>query len=102
MKQHITPTQASEVTFEEFKKIYMGTLVERDDWAKFHSGKMTIGRLIQFINSELGYFDIMFGEEGHVKTLASSAEKRVFYNLKGNELVDVLWKIAKQLIGKEV
>lgn len=109
MKQHITPKQASEVTFDEFKLIYMDDkLIKHNAYARVHAKKITIGKLIQFISDKCKYFEVTindFGYEIHIEATTPFTSFHTDGETKGSgvldgELVDVLWKIAKYLIGK--
>jgi len=52
LKQHITPSQAQEITEEQFYSLF-DEIVKRDDWANFHHKKVTIGKCIEIINRYL-------------------------------------------------
>lgn len=50
MKQHITPKQANELGENMFYELFPD-LVRREEWAKYHHKKITIGKLIETIGS---------------------------------------------------
>lgn len=87
MKQHITPSQAREITEQQFYSLLPGEIVNRSDWSKFHHRKITIGRLIE-------YLDIVkmtqINSEG--RWLVTHTANHSQY--AGDELIDVLWKLT--------
>lgn len=49
MKYHITPKQAREINEDAFYSLF-NEIVKREDWAKYHHKKVTIGKMIDFID----------------------------------------------------
>lgn len=101
MKEHILPKQAKQLTKEEFYRLN-NDMVSRDDWANYHHKKITVGKMIVFINQ----FDrpkIYFGlntSYWHVELLDQSQ------SFVSKELVDalfnaLLWIIKNQEIIRE-
>lgn len=50
MKYHITPKQAKEVSESQFYSLF-DELVKRDNWANYHHKKMTIGKMIDYLDT---------------------------------------------------
>lgn len=87
MKYHITPKQAKEITEEQFYSMF-NEIVRRDDWANYHHKKMTIGKMIDFLDE--------------VTISKSSTSNRWIVNdtYFGKELTDALWEAVKDEITK--
>lgn len=91
MKQHITPSQAKEITEEQFYKLFKNQhweCVHRKDWADYHHKKVTIGKMIEILITnnveDLHYiFDIWFSD--------------IKYGQK-SELCDTLWEEIKSIL----
>ncbi|MGG0667902.1 hypothetical protein ABE073_05150 [Lederbergia citrisecunda] len=81
MKQHITPKQAKEVTEEQFYSMF-SQIVKRDDWANYHHRKVTIGKMIDFLDGVYIYRDL-------------DGEWMVSNMYCGDDLVDALWEATK-------
>lgn len=96
MKQHILPKQALEVSKTEFYSFFPpNELVERNDWAKYHHKKITIGKMIEILK-ELNW---------EVNISSYESKYRVSNNYSNElmickkELCDALWEAIKfQLI----
>lgn len=81
MKQHITPKQAKEVTEDQFYSMF-DEIVKRDDWANYHHKKVTVGKMIEFLDGVYIFRDK--DEEWTVSTIYC-----------GYDLVDTLWEAVK-------
>lgn len=86
MKYHITPKQAKEITEEQFYSMF-NELVPRKDWANYHHKKMTIGKMIDYLD------EVTIGK-GFVdqKWYVTLLDENQFY---GKELADALWEAIK-------
>jgi hypothetical protein len=84
MKYHIKPKQAKEISEEQFYSLF-NEIVKRDDWANYHHKKVTIGKMIDFLDGVNVYkgltnqwYVTCYGEE-----------------YSGKELTDALWEAVK-------
>lgn len=82
MKYHITPKQAKEITEEQFYSMF-NEIVKRDDWANYHHRKMTIGKMIDFLDG-VKIYKSPFNHQWEV-------DDTYF----GKELTDALWEAVK-------
>lgn len=87
MKYHITPKQAKEVTEEQFYSMF-NEIVKRDDWANYHHRKMTIGKMIDFLDGVKVYKGLT--DQNWYVEVESSEHEYV-----GKELTDALWEAVK-------
>lgn len=107
MKQHITPSQAKEVSFQDFCTIYQSELVYREDWTVYHAKKMTIGKLLDFLIKNNISLIVEIDNENVLITISPfknycSLTKYLNLNNKENEIIDFLWeKIVKIVNYKE-
>jgi hypothetical protein len=90
MKLHVTPSQAKELTEEQFYSV-IGDPVKRNDWANYHHKKVTIGKMIEFLF-----------EKGHKITLDNCKPSSVQDWLTKKEycqmeLCDALWEVVKDV-----
>lgn len=86
MKYHITPKQAKEMTEEQFYSMF-NEVVPRQDWANYHHKKMTIGKMIDYLD-EVIISKSTVDSQWHVSLL----DERHFI---GKELTDALWEAVK-------
>ncbi|WP_079709800.1 hypothetical protein [Paraliobacillus ryukyuensis] len=91
MKQHITPKRAKEITEDQFYNMF-DDIVPREDWYKYHHKKVTIGKLIELLDS-ISILRHLFKDEWTVKTA-----ENIEYT--GSELIDLLWNAYKRRINK--
>ncbi|GMX64571.1 hypothetical protein Elgi_38400 [Paenibacillus elgii] len=86
MKYHITPKQAKEITEEQFYSMF-NEIVPRKDWANYHHKKITIGKMIDYLD------EVTIGK-GFVdqKWYVTLLDENQFY---GKELTDALWEAVK-------
>lgn len=85
MKYHITPKQAKEITEEQFYSLF-NEIVPRKDWANYHHKKVTIGKMIDYL------------DEVNIST--SLLTKKFIINVddieyEAMELTDALWLAVK-------
>ena len=85
MKYHIKPKQAKEITEQQFYSMF-NEIVPRNDWANYHHRKMTIGKMIDWldgvnINKGASKWHITVNDDG--KEYAAK------------ELTDALWEAVK-------
>ncbi|KXY51088.1 hypothetical protein AT268_31795 [Bacillus cereus] len=85
MKYHITPKQAKEITEEQFYSLF-NEIVPRKDWANYHHKKVTIGKMIDYL------------DEVNIST--SLLTKKFIINVddieyEAIELTDALWLAVK-------
>ncbi|HDR7922295.1 hypothetical protein P7D15_01400 [Bacillus cereus] len=85
MKYHITPKQAKEITEEQFYSLF-NEIVPRKDWANYHHKKVTIGKMIDYL------------DEVNIST--SLLTKKFVINVddieyEAMELTDALWLAVK-------
>lgn len=88
MKYHITPKQAKEITEGQFYEMF-NEIVPRNDWANYHHRKMTIGKMIDYLDGVNVHKGL-----GEDKWYVSCYE--VEYT--GKELTDALWEAVKDSI----
>lgn len=84
-KYHITPKQAKEITEEQFYSLF-NEIVPRKDWANYHHKKVTIGKMIDYL------------DEVNIST--SLLTKKFVINVddieyEAMELTDALWLAVK-------
>lgn len=79
MKQHITPSQAKQLTEGQFYSLFE-EIVPRKNWSNYHHRKMTIGKMIEI----LGTVTITRSDDGNLWVVDDR------YTHK--ELVDALWE----------
>lgn len=87
MKYHIKPKQAKEITEKQFYSMF-NEIVPRDDWANYHHRKMTIGKMIDWldgVNINKSAFDHKW------YAIVNDDEKEY----TGKELTDALWEAVK-------
>lgn len=89
MKHHISPKQAKELTEEQFYSLF-DEIVKRDDWFRFHHKKVTIGKMIEFLD-ETTIGKSIIDNLWHISLIDES-----IYH--GEELIDALWKAVKDKI----
>lgn len=96
MKQHITPSQAEEITEEQFYSLF-DEIVYRKDWADYHHKKVTIGKMIEILRKyDLDMVDNNYRErEWSVDLNKIHSDDRLFRN---NELCDALWEAVKSTL----
>ncbi|WP_242249153.1 hypothetical protein [Bacillus cereus group sp. BfR-BA-01328] len=85
MKYHITPKQAKEITEEQFYSLF-NEIVPRKDWANYHHKKVTIGKMIDYLDE--------------VSITKSLLTKKFIINVddieyEAMELTDALWLAVK-------
>lgn len=85
MKYHITPKQAKEITEEQFYSLF-NEIVPRKDWANYHHKKVTIGKMIDYLDE--------------VNITKSLLTKKFIINVddieyEAIELTDALWLAIK-------
>jgi hypothetical protein len=97
MKQHILPNQAAEVSKEFFYSLF-DELVDRKDWSNYHHKKVTIGKMIECLESE--QYPTL-----HIdKQLKCGMQKENRYDVfqqgrgksHGDTLCDALWEAVKK------
>jgi hypothetical protein len=86
MKYHITPKQAKEMTEEQFYSMF-NEMVPRQDWANYHHKKMTIGKMIDYLDEVIISKSIV-DSQWQVSLLNKS-------RFIGKELSDALWEAVK-------
>lgn len=86
MKYHITPKQAREVTEEQFYSMF-NEIVHRKDWDTYHHKKMTIGKMIDFLD-EVTITKSVLNSQWYVKLLDEE-------EYHGKDLTDALWEAIK-------
>ena len=91
MKYHITPKQAKEITEEQFYSMF-NEIVPRKDWANYHHRKMTIGKMIDFLD-EITVGKSMVDGLWNVFTLDEKHHE-------GKELTDALWNATKDNLNQ--
>lgn len=87
MKYHIKPKQVKEITEKQFYSMF-NEIVPRDDWANYHHRKMTISKMIDWldgVNINKSAFD------HHWYVTVNDDEKEYV----GKELTDALWEAVK-------
>lgn len=87
MKYHISPKQAKEITEEQFYSMF-NEIVPRKDWANYHHKKMTIGKMIDWL-------DGVNVNRGSDKLWYVISEHKEFI---GKELADALWEATKDCL----
>jgi hypothetical protein len=85
MKYHITPKQAKELTKDQYYSMF-NDLVLRDDWANYHHRKMTIGKMIDYLDG-VSVFKGLGDGQWYVQCDGLEFE--------GKELTDALWEAVK-------
>lgn len=85
MKYHVTPKQAKEITEEQFYSMF-NQIVHREDWMNYHHKKMTIGKMIDFLDGVHVYKGL-----GKDNWYVSCYE----VEYRGKELTDALWEAVK-------
>ncbi|RYI30497.1 hypothetical protein EVU96_08775 [Bacillus infantis] len=93
MKYHITPKQAKQITEDQFYSMF-NEIVPREDWANCHHRKMTIGKMIDYLDEVTIGKSIVDGL-WNVFTLDEE-------NYTGKELTDALWEAVKADFQKEM
>lgn len=107
MKQHITPSQANEVSFQDFCIIYQSELVYREDWSVYHAKKMTIGKLLEYMLEKNNKADLIVNWFNNrykmFKNIPRTEEfiSELFYEQNKKELIDFLWEETKNIVRKE-
>ncbi|GAA4879176.1 hypothetical protein GCM10023310_69130 [Paenibacillus vulneris] len=86
MKYHITPKQAKEITEEQFYSMF-NEIVPRNDWANYHHKKMTIGKMIDYLDKVI-VRKCNLDKKWYVILLDDN-------QFCGNELTDALWEAIK-------
>ena len=107
MKEHITPSQAKEITKEQFYTLFKNqhwACVNRNDWADYHHKKVTIGKMLYMIKDSnyYGNFSIKSKYAVNSKAIAWVIEgERAIgsINLSCTDLCDGLWEIIKIIKG---
>lgn len=100
MKQHISPSQAQEITEEQFYSLF-DEIVKRNDWANFHHKKITIGKCIEILEAHdkcINMTNAVFGVEFDNKF---TWEVRIRHLDKLNyqtELIDALFEVVKSIL----
>jgi hypothetical protein len=89
IKQHITPKQALELSEEQFYLLFPDGIVKRKDWANYHHKKVTIGKMIEILDSE--HLEIN-KVDGKFRVANNFPNGTAFYRV---ELVDALWEAVK-------
>ncbi|AFV21585.1 MULTISPECIES: hypothetical protein [Bacillus] len=85
MKYHITPKQAKEITEEQFYSLF-NEIVPRKDWADYHHKKVTIGKMIDYLD----------GVSVHKSLLTEEFVIEVYdTEYSAPELTDALWLAVK-------
>lgn len=85
MKYHITPKQAKEISEVQFYSMF-NEIVKREDWANYHHRKMTIGKMIDYLDGVGVHKRMSDGEWG-----VTCYEEEY----RGRELTDALWEAIK-------
>ena len=103
MKQHITPSQALEITEEQFYSLF-DEIVRRKDWANFHHKKVTIGKCIEILERKY-YFvsfrmlrDLTQPNEKICLHLWPNAMSDEHSQIWGAEVIDALWQAVKEIL----
>ena len=99
MKQHITPSQAQEITEEQFYSLF-DEIVKRKDWANFHHKKVAIGKCIEIID---GYSCWRIEDEGYNHECTLTLFKTKFHEFpiakfKYEGLINTLWATVKFIL----
>lgn len=93
MKQHITPSQAKEITEEQFYSLFDDEIVYRKDWADYHYKKITIVKMIEILQDigitiqdkyNSGWEVTLWKWNGHGND-----------SFENEELCDTLWEAVK-------
>ena len=94
MKQHISPSQAKEITEEQFYLLF-NQIVKRKDWADYHHEKVTIGKMIEILS--FYDLDIMsnYYKQNEWSIIFYKEEHYIFRNV---ELCDALWEGIKSIL----
>ena len=104
MKQHITPSQAKEISEEQFYSLFKNQhwgSVRRKDYANYHHKKVTIGKCIEVLEEHdrcINITNAVFGVEYDNKF---TWEVRLRHLDKLNyeaELIDALWQAVKSIL----
>jgi hypothetical protein len=96
MKQHITPKQAEDVTKEFFYSLF-NELVDRKDWSNYHHKKVTIGKMIEFLETDeypTLHIDKQL-KQGVMKENRYDVFQQGIGTHVGNSLCDALWDAVK-------
>lgn len=105
MKLHLNPKQAARLSFDHFQSIYMDSLVPRNDWAIYHSKKMTAGRIMEYLiaksspgSFQIKEFEIVGVPERQFRVCGlfrnGLTDKLEWMQGEGNNLVDASWELA--------
>jgi hypothetical protein len=92
MKYHITPKQAKEVTEGQFYSMF-NEIVPRKDWANYHHRKMTIGKMIDWLDG----VNIWKGYNTGIWYVTCDGTE-----YEGKELTDALWEAVKDTPSDDV
>lgn len=100
MKQHITPSQAQEITEEQFYSLF-DEIVKRKDWAHFHHKKVTIGKCIEVLENSNRFKGLHKSDtDGEYKVYVVLDDSNGWneYIKSDKELVNALWQAVKEIL----
>lgn len=90
MRQHIYPKDAMKVSKEQFYSLFNEDLVDREDWAKYHHKKVTIGKMLEFLHNSYDEVYLNFKDKKVFIELNTSSKTE--FKAHGEELVEILWE----------
>lgn len=100
MKQHILPKQVEEIKKEQFYSLF-NNLVYRNDYAKYHHKKVTIGKMLEVLTEKNIVLDIkLTSMDTQDNNNGFVIINNVFYSkeYKAKELCDALWEAIKDIL----